>query len=378
MVGLKVRLRSLGVPVREAERSGQFGTVGAVCKPGKERKPMRQGQQHRRGRNRSTSSGGSSSSSSGHSHNQRKGQNPLSRSFESNGPDVKVRGTAADIASKYLALARDAQSVSDPVLAENYMQHAEHYNRMIIAYRDQQSQVNGDGSNGGHPRGRSGLDGDDGDGDGSDGGYADQPIPAARAPIPADAPPRGEQSRGDDRRPPYVRGEQRTDRGERSERSERTGDRQGERTGDQGRYRDRRLERSDRGESRGEPRAERPEARGDRSEPYVEARRPRDAEARGDRAEPYVDTRRPRETVAEQPQPVVEIVPAIGRDEPLPKRRERYGIGDDQPEFLKRPVKRPRSDETAERKAERLASEQDRGAERPEGGAAVPEGKISE
>lgn len=93
---------------------------------------MRQGHQNRRGRNRNN--GG-----------QRKGQNPVSRSYESNGPDVKIRGTPAHIAEKYMSLARDAQSNGDPVLAENYLQHGEHYNRIIIAYRDQQTQAAAEG-----------------------------------------------------------------------------------------------------------------------------------------------------------------------------------------------------------------------------------------
>ena len=72
---------------------------------------MRQGQQNNkrmRGRNR-------------------KGPNPLTRSYESNGPDVKIRGTALHIAEKYVQLARDAQASGDRVAAENYLQHAEHY-----------------------------------------------------------------------------------------------------------------------------------------------------------------------------------------------------------------------------------------------------------
>src|SRR5215475_7449547 len=64
-------------------------------------------------------------------------QNPLSRMYESNGPDVKIRGTASHIAEKYLQLARDAQSTGDPVAAENYYQHAEHYFRLIAAAQDQ-------------------------------------------------------------------------------------------------------------------------------------------------------------------------------------------------------------------------------------------------
>lgn len=67
----------------------------------------------------------------------RKHINPLSRNFESNGPDVKVRGNAAHIAEKYLQLARDAQSSGDPVLAENYLQHAEHYFRIVAAAQPQ-------------------------------------------------------------------------------------------------------------------------------------------------------------------------------------------------------------------------------------------------
>ena len=51
--------------------------------------------------------------------------------YESNGPDVKIRGTASHVAEKYLQLARDAQSSGDPIAAENYYQHAEHYFRVM-------------------------------------------------------------------------------------------------------------------------------------------------------------------------------------------------------------------------------------------------------
>ena len=70
-------------------------------------------------------------------------QNPLSRTYDSNGPDVKIRGTASHVAEKYLQLARDAQSSGDPVAAENYYQHAEHYFRVIAAAQEQfrQSQL---------------------------------------------------------------------------------------------------------------------------------------------------------------------------------------------------------------------------------------------
>jgi hypothetical protein len=67
----------------------------------------------------------------------RKGPNPLTRNYESNGPDVKIRGSAQQIAEKYAQLARDAHSSGDRVMAENYLQHAEHYNRIIAAAQAQ-------------------------------------------------------------------------------------------------------------------------------------------------------------------------------------------------------------------------------------------------
>jgi len=69
--------------------------------------------------------------------NNRRGPNPLTRNYESNGPDVKIRGSAQQIAEKYATLARDAQSSGDRVMAENYLQHAEHYNRIIAAAQAQ-------------------------------------------------------------------------------------------------------------------------------------------------------------------------------------------------------------------------------------------------
>lgn len=58
--------------------------------------------------------------------------NNPNRAYESNGPDgVKVRGNAQTIYEKYQQLARDANSSGDRVLAENHLQHAEHYFRLI-------------------------------------------------------------------------------------------------------------------------------------------------------------------------------------------------------------------------------------------------------
>ncbi len=73
--------------------------------------------------------------------NNRKGPNPLTRTYESNGPDVKIRGTAHHVAEKYLQLARDAHSSGDPVMAESYLQHAEHYFRLIAAAQLAQQQA---------------------------------------------------------------------------------------------------------------------------------------------------------------------------------------------------------------------------------------------
>src|SRR5690606_40706453 len=81
---------------------------------------MRPNQQNNKNRSRGRNNNGG-----------RKHLNPLSRNYESNGPDVKVRGNAAHVAEKYLQLARDAQSSGDSVMAENYLQHAEHYFRIV-------------------------------------------------------------------------------------------------------------------------------------------------------------------------------------------------------------------------------------------------------
>ena len=89
---------------------------------------MRNGQNNKRMRNRNNNN---------NNNNNRRGQNPLTRVYESNGPDIKIRGTASHIAEKYVQLARDARSSGDPVAAENYYQLAEHYFRLIAAAQEQ-------------------------------------------------------------------------------------------------------------------------------------------------------------------------------------------------------------------------------------------------
>lgn len=60
------------------------------------------------------------------------GNNP-NRHYESNGPDVKIRGSAQQVLEKYLQYARDAQTSGDRVMSEAYFQHAEHYQRLLSA-----------------------------------------------------------------------------------------------------------------------------------------------------------------------------------------------------------------------------------------------------
>ena len=93
---------------------------------------MRNGQ-NKRMRNRNNNH----SHNNNNNNNNRRGQNPMTRVYESNGPEIKIRGTASHLAEKYVQLARDAQGSGDPVAAENYYQHAEHYFRIIAAAQEQ-------------------------------------------------------------------------------------------------------------------------------------------------------------------------------------------------------------------------------------------------
>ena len=182
-----------------------------------------------RGRNRGP--GGSSGG---------KGPNNLNRTFESNGPDVKVRGTAAHIAEKYVQLARDAQSSGDPILAEAYLQHAEHYFRVIAAA---QPQFNGQPS-----FAQQAEDEDDGEDFEFDGPVPSMPQPAFVPSAPQN------QGGGNDEQPRFQQPQRDRNFGDRgynndrphySERQE--GDRQGgERQGGE-RYQQRERYQNDRG-----------------------------------------------------------------------------------------------------------------------------------
>jgi hypothetical protein len=188
--------------------------------------------------------------------NNRKGPNPLTRTYESNGPDVKIRGTAQHIAEKYLQLARDAQSSGDTVVAENLLQHAEHYFRIIAAAQTAQQQAQ-------MGYGRNGEDLDDLDDDDDFVALPDRfssplerqpPIPAPHQAQPNIAPVgmAGQPQPYFDR-PVYgsEMAERTPERGERQERSnERSNERSGERHSNQHGERQERQERQPRNDRR--------------------------------------------------------------------------------------------------------------------------------
>jgi hypothetical protein len=125
--------------------------------------------------------------------NNRRGQNPMTRVFESNGPDIKIRGTASHVAEKYVQLARDARSSGDPVAAENYYQHAEHYFRLIAAAQEQFRQ------NQPQPRTESEMASEDGDDDSeSFSNFGQEPgfVPAQPQPFVRDNNQRDHQREG--------------------------------------------------------------------------------------------------------------------------------------------------------------------------------------
>ena len=65
--------------------------------------------------------------------------------YDSNGPDARIRGTAWQVTEKYETLAKDAETSGNYVLAENYRQHAEHYQRIINSFADE-TPVSADGN----------------------------------------------------------------------------------------------------------------------------------------------------------------------------------------------------------------------------------------
>jgi len=205
--------------------------------------------------------------------NNRRGPNPLTRSYESNGPDVKIRGNAHHVAEKYLQLARDAHTGGDPVAAENYLQHAEHYFRLIASAHAAQALAQ---SGQQRPPGEDddGMD-DDGDFDALSDRFASPAERQNAYPQPQQgfqpqptAAPNAPQPFGD--RPPYEGERQGNDRSGFAPRQ----DRQGNRFPDRG------------------PRQDRPIQ--DRNENYRDNRHPRDNNRPRD-FRPYRDPQQPRE-----------------------------------------------------------------------------------
>lgn len=79
-------------------------------------------------RHRNPNNGGGQSQNS---NGPRRHVNRVNQVFESNGPEGRVRGTAAQIVEKYTTMGRDAGMSGDRVLSMNYLQHAEHYQRLL-------------------------------------------------------------------------------------------------------------------------------------------------------------------------------------------------------------------------------------------------------
>ena len=84
-----------------------------------------------RGNKNRNRGGGGGGGSGGHSAN---------RVYDSSGPEGKVRGTAAQIIDKYSSLARDAMLAGDRITAENFYQHAEHYQRILSAVQQAEAE----------------------------------------------------------------------------------------------------------------------------------------------------------------------------------------------------------------------------------------------
>ncbi|MCX7890217.1 MAG: DUF4167 domain-containing protein [Rhodobacteraceae bacterium] len=110
------------------------------------------------------------------SNRQRSIGNIINRVFDSSGPEGKVRGTPQQIIEKYLMLARDAGLSNDRVAEQNFLQHAEHYTRMLgeaqaeLAREQAQRQAQGGQPYGGGQQQGGGMNGQGGNGGGYDRG----------------------------------------------------------------------------------------------------------------------------------------------------------------------------------------------------------------
>ncbi len=109
---------------------------------------MRQPQNAKRGRGR----GRRGNTSGNHNHVPNR-----NTSYESNGPDVKLRGNAQQLHEKYMALAHDAATSGERISAEAYTQFADHYFRLhqaavgVAETKRQQEQANAAADDDGAP-----------------------------------------------------------------------------------------------------------------------------------------------------------------------------------------------------------------------------------
>ena len=290
-----------------------------------------------------------------------KGPNPLTRSYESNGPDVKIRGTAQHVADKYSQLARDAQASGDPVAAENYFQHAEHYYRLIAAAQEQYRQQYG------IPQGEDGEEGDEEAGFGGQGDeFGDVPNFPQGGQGGYDSNRQGQQrfdrNQNQNRQQRFDRNNDRYDRQDRQERGGQDRpqhdrpyqDRQAQggqngwdRANGEGRYdrqngydrQDNRQQDNRQQESRQDNRQDGRQDRPDRRERFARDDRPREERGNREGYQPR-EPRQDRQDRAERPS----RAPAYGSE---PQGEEEQGPN--LPAFLTNPVRTPISvDEVAE------------------------------
>ncbi|QIG47121.1 DUF4167 domain-containing protein [Nordella sp. HKS 07] len=296
---------------------------------------MRPGQHNKRGRGRNRRHNGGGGGGGG--------GNPLNRVYESNGPDVKVRGTAQTVADKYLQLGRDAQVSGDIVMAESYYQHAEHYLRILAAAQAYQQQM--------QPQFRRPEDefGDDDEMEaGADGDDSQPEIGNERPAFAQDA---GEQNDGFDPGP-ERRDYQQNHRDNRDYQQGRSQDQQGRDRNDRNdrnRFRPRWENRRDQREG-----GEQGRYNNQQGQPPHQARR----------EEPPQAQVQPQAQPQPQPQPVEVEQPRLPIAEPAPPAAaaEVNGAAEKwdgpQPSFLKRPTTRTRKPRaTAKEKAAASSSE---------------------
>jgi hypothetical protein len=288
-----------------------------------------------------------------------KPQQNANRAFDSNGPEgIKVRGNAQHVFEKYQQLARDANAAGDRVLAENYLQHAEHYFRLLRAIQPQRpaSEILG------RDQFASGFDIDFEDESGAqaqpyiaeDGETSEEGVEARGERAGWQERPREDRSRDDrnrddrnregrDRDRGRDRWRDRDDRprGERDDRRDRDDRPRDERPRDE-RPRDERP-RDDR------PRDDRPRDERPRDERPRDERprddRPRDDRPRGDREDRRERGDRNREERPERdPLAVVEPQaqpPLVAEERASPMLRDADGGASHAPAFLQQPATRP-------------------------------------